>query len=241
MIRCIRSGFAAKKNPISYFSPSPRFTPKLFYSLRQSSIRGLTMPKTSKDYLKLGEKRYARGDFDEAMEWYNKAIEVQPENKAAWSSKALMLAELERFDEAIKCFDEALKIDDMDRTLWYGKAISLSRMGMYDEAIKAYDRVLGISPNHEKAWIGKGLALAELGRWSEALDYANKGIEIHPDFVNAWFLKAIALESFSRYDEAIECYEKMLELDPNNNDAIEGINECKEYISGERSDDSGYI
>jgi tetratricopeptide (TPR) repeat protein len=116
----------------------------------------------------------------------------------------------------------------------------LSRLGMYEEAIEAYDRVLGISPNHEKAWIGKGLALAELGRWEDALEYANKSIEIHPEFTNAWFLKAIALESFARYEEAIECYEKMLEIDPGNIDAIEGINECREFISGERSDDFSY-
>jgi tetratricopeptide (TPR) repeat protein len=70
------------------------------------------MPKTAKDYFKLGEKRYALGDFDDALEWYDKAIKIQPEYKAAWTAKALMLAELERFDEAIVSFEHALKIDD---------------------------------------------------------------------------------------------------------------------------------
>jgi tetratricopeptide (TPR) repeat protein len=49
--------------------------------------------------------------FDEALECYRRAIEMEPENDVYWTNMGVALLELERFDEALEAFNRALMIN----------------------------------------------------------------------------------------------------------------------------------
>ncbi len=49
--------------------------------------------------------------FKEAIECYDKALEIDSRYIGAWYNKRVALADLKRFEEAIKCFDTVLKND----------------------------------------------------------------------------------------------------------------------------------
>jgi tetratricopeptide (TPR) repeat protein len=46
---------------------------------------------------------------EEACRCYDKAIEIEPNNVAAWYNKGLVLDGLNRYDEAIQCYDKFIK------------------------------------------------------------------------------------------------------------------------------------
>jgi len=52
-----------------------------------------------------------RDRFDEAIECYDKALELDPQDTDVWNNKGTALDRMERFDEAIASFDNALKFD----------------------------------------------------------------------------------------------------------------------------------
>ena len=49
--------------------------------------------------------------YQEAIEWYDKALKIDPNNILALNNKGLALSNLGKYQEAIEWYDKALKID----------------------------------------------------------------------------------------------------------------------------------
>ena len=51
------------------------------------------------------------GKDEEALKYFDKALEIDPENVAAWNNKCVAFYRLGKNEEALKCIDKALEID----------------------------------------------------------------------------------------------------------------------------------
>jgi len=63
---------------------------------------------------------------EEAIEAYNKAIEINPKYADAWYNKGVTLVQLERQEEAIKAFDKAIEIYPKYAGAWNNKGVALA-------------------------------------------------------------------------------------------------------------------
>ena len=54
------------------------------------------------------------GKYDEAIQYYDKALQVDPNYTDALNNKGDALYDLDKYDEAIQIFDKALQIDPND-------------------------------------------------------------------------------------------------------------------------------
>ncbi len=151
---------------------------------------------------------------EEACRCYDKAIEIEPNNVAAWYNKGLVLDGLNRYDEAIQCYDKVIKIDPNYVNAWITKGLALGALNRYDEAIRYYEKAVEIEPYNAGAWNWKGDAFCRLNRYDEAIWCYERAIEIEPDYAIAWISKGDVLRSLNRYGEAIRCCDRALELDP---------------------------
>ena len=115
-----------------------------------------------------GAALYYQGKYDEAIQAYNKALEINPQFADAWSSKGNALNSLSKYDEAIQACDKAIEINPQFAEAWNNKGAALYYQGKYDEAIQAYDKAIEINPQFADAWSSKGNALKALGRTTEA-------------------------------------------------------------------------
>ncbi|CAN8308404.1 unnamed protein product [Cochlearia groenlandica] len=65
----------------------------------------------SEEVKKAGNEMYRKGNYSEALLFYDRAISMSPENPAYRSNRAAALAALGRLDEAVKECLEALRVD----------------------------------------------------------------------------------------------------------------------------------
>jgi tetratricopeptide (TPR) repeat protein len=126
-----------------------------------------------------------RGEYDEAIICYDKALEIDPNYATAWCFKGNALRTLKKYDEAIICYDKALEIDPNYATAWNHKGMWLDTFQRYDEAIKCYDKAIMINPNETAAWNNKGIAFINLKKYDEAIKCYDKVLEIDPSDSNA--------------------------------------------------------
>ena len=64
------------------------------------------------------------GKSDEAIKAYDKAIEINPLNSAAWYNKAVTLDNLNKFDDAMKAYEKAIEITPQLRSLPHKSTLS---------------------------------------------------------------------------------------------------------------------
>jgi len=121
-----------------------------------------------------------QGKCDEAIEYYEKAIEIDPQFAKAWHGKGTALASLGDFKGSLKSYDEALEIDPKDAEVWRHKADALQSMGMLDEAVNAYNEAIRHSPGDFDLWIDKALTVQRQGKFEESLDIYYEAIESIP-------------------------------------------------------------
>jgi len=156
----------------------------------------------------------ALGYDEDALHYYDQALEIEPRNVYAWNSKSNSLYRLGRYKEAILNCDKALELDPRFAAALNNKANSLDGLGRYEEAIHYYDKALEIDPRNVTTLSNKGDCLYKTGRYEEAIRYCDKALEIDPRHVLALLNKANSLDDLGRYEEAIRYFDKALDIDP---------------------------
>jgi len=109
------------------------------------------------------------GKYDEAIECFDKAIQINPKYAEAWYNKGTALDFLGKHNKAIECFKKALSIDPDYADAWHNKGIALGKLGKYNEAIECFDKAIKINPDHAEAWYNRGIAFTLSGESSNAM------------------------------------------------------------------------
>ncbi|HJH29450.1 MAG TPA: tetratricopeptide repeat protein [Methanosarcinaceae archaeon] len=158
-------------------------------------------------------------DIDEklkALESYEKAIELDPENYMALDAKGRIIID-KNPKEAIKCFDARLELEE-NAEIYYLKGLSTQFIKDYTESVYCFNKALEIemvNPTpayqswHYDAWNYKGVSLMHLNAYEEAIVSFNQAIEIDPNIDTAWVGKYNGLEKLENYDGAMECLAKI--------------------------------
>ena len=146
----------------------------------------------------------SEGKYDDALEAFDKVLEINPKNESTLFGKGLALTMLGRYEDALEAFDKVLEINPQNEDTPFWKGFMLFSLGRYEDALKAYDNALEIHPKNESTLSGKGLALFSLGRYEGALEAFDKVLEINPEEETALLYKGIALLKLKRYAEALD-------------------------------------
>jgi Putative Zn-dependent protease, contains TPR repeats len=112
---------------------------------------------TQDDLYDMGVKKAMSGQYEEAITYYDKILEIDPDSGVILWLKGIALDSLGKSQEAINYYDKALDLDPNNANSLLGKAIALGNLGQSQEAIAYYDKVLAIDPNNSIAFENKAL------------------------------------------------------------------------------------
>ena len=168
----------------------------------------------------LGRYLYNEGHIEEAMEQYDKSIQINPNNSEAQYNLGLALADKGRFEEAIEKYRQAIQISPNYSEALSSLGAALVAKGRFEEAIECFRKAIQINPNFSDALFNLGVALAAQGRFEEAIKNYRQAIQINPKFSDALSNLGVALAAQGRFDEAIENYRQAIQINPKNSDAL---------------------
>jgi len=157
--------------------------------------------------------------YEDALEAYEKAIEIKPDYLSALNNKGTALRNLGKNEDALEAYEKAIDIKPDFFNAWINKGNTLDNLERYEDALEAFEKATKIKPNDYSAWINKGNTLISLGIYEDALEALEKAIEIN-DFLYACYLYFITLVNLERYEDALEAYEKAIDIKPDNVSAL---------------------
>ncbi len=155
-----------------------------------------------------------RGQVDEAIVQYRKAVEIKPDYAEAHYSLGVVLARRGQVDEAIAQYQKAVEIKPDYAEALNNLGLALAQCGRLNEAIAEYQKAVEINPDYAEALDNLGNALAGCGRIEEAIASYQKAVEVNPDYAEAYSNLGLALAGRGRVEEAIANYRKALESKP---------------------------
>jgi tetratricopeptide (TPR) repeat protein len=79
-----------------------------------------------------------RGKHEEAIQAYDRAIELDPKLVPAWVGKGYALGRLGKNEAAMQAFDKAIEINPQNAIVWRLKGIILKKLGRNTESQAAY-------------------------------------------------------------------------------------------------------
>ena len=103
--------------------------------------------ESTRDFVGIGIRFNNQGQFAEAIEVFEKALEKYPKDARALKNLGVSLNNQGRFDEAIVALDKAIEIDPAYCRAWKNKGVSLRKLGRFDEAIEVLDKAIEIANN----------------------------------------------------------------------------------------------
>ena len=109
------------------------------------------------------------GHLEEALVWYDKALEANPENADAWNNKGACQHKLGRFDDAVRSFSRVLVFDKQNAAALRNMGSSLSALGQLTEALETLKKAAALEPSNESVWLNIGVIEERLGRTNDAV------------------------------------------------------------------------
>jgi tetratricopeptide (TPR) repeat protein len=208
---CYREALACfERAPLLSSSPAGA---ELVEMCRKMVASEMTPDNSAEAWVNKGVAFGSSGRREEAIQCFDRAIELHPRFDWPWYAKGLALSELARDEEAISCYDRAVELNPRFDLAWYNRGISLKALGWLEEAIRSFDRAIESNPRLAWAWNNKGTSLLNLGRVEEAMQCIDRAIELDPRDQKAWINKGIVLTAMGRTVEAANCYNRAFELD----------------------------
>ena len=99
---------------------------------------------TIDDLFGLGELNYDSENYDKAIEYYTRVLELEPEDSNTMNNLGLALVCKFKYSEAISFYQKALEIDSEDSITWDNLGLAYEYNNEYEKAKEAYQKALDL-------------------------------------------------------------------------------------------------
>ncbi len=93
-----------------------------------------------------GRILYNLGRYNEAIECYERALSIKPENDLYLESKAASLFLADRLDESIECCRQVIKLGSKDPKILFSLACTMYNLDLFQEALDAVNTSIKLDP-----------------------------------------------------------------------------------------------
>lgn len=111
-----------------------------------------------------GIARAAKGDLLNAIADYSSAIQLAPDDPAAWSNRGTAHATLGDLLAALGDHEKALQLAPKSASAWHNRAVDFEELGQYKKAIQDYRQSITLDPKHRGSHLGLATSNCKLGR-----------------------------------------------------------------------------
>jgi len=175
-------------------------------------------PDYAEVYYNLGVASANRGQFDEAIAAFQKALKIKPDYAETRNNLGAALQARGRIDEALAQYRQALKIKPDYARVYYNIGTVLAGRRQFDEALAQFRRALELKPDdvnaqNNLAWLLATCPANSVRNGAAAIEHAQRANQLcaggRPDILNTL---AAAYAEAGRFPEALATAHTALEL-----------------------------
>jgi tetratricopeptide (TPR) repeat protein len=162
----------------------------------------------------LGTALDSKGHATEALQYFNAAIQLNPDQAHALYNLGCELVGQKKYQQAIESYEAAIRLRPDLPEMHNALGNALVAIGKGDDAIEQYNVALQLSPNDAMTHNYLGLALAGQGHPAEAIKQYEAALQLDPKMIEVHNNLGSALISVGDIDEAIRHFRLLLQWMP---------------------------
>jgi tetratricopeptide (TPR) repeat protein len=159
----------------------PDFTAASENKIKAEHARSDKNKERTNNYILLGRKYKESGELGNALTFFNKAIELNPESAVAYSSRGMVKKSKGDLDGAMTDFNKAIELQENLPVTYISRAAIKVIRGDLDGALADYNRSIELKLDSSKAFNNRGEVKRKQGNLEGALEDYNRAIELKPD------------------------------------------------------------
>ena len=140
---------------------------------------------TIKETFELAVQNHQNNNLQDAQDYYQKVLELDPNYADAYNNLGVLYKELEEHQKAKDCYEKAIVINPNYTDAHYNLGNIFKELGENQKAKECYEKVIEINPNYVDAHNNLGVIFQELGEYQKAKDCYEKTIELNPNYTAA--------------------------------------------------------
>ncbi len=172
------------------------------------------------DYYNLGFLYEQVGGKEEAMRFYTKAVQMQPDYAQALYNLANLYRDAGNYKIALGLYGRLVHFHPKYVLGYLNMGIIFNAIGDHQRARQFYLKVIGLDPDNGDAYFNLGYLSESQGELSEAVNYYEKAVEVAPRNAEAYYNLGNAYASLGQNGEAIASYLKTVGINPRHQDAF---------------------
>jgi tetratricopeptide (TPR) repeat protein len=208
---------AAEGQSLNFAIPSERILQLKVSELQTiSSLTAETQKNkrsTAERAYSLGVAQLSRDDYARALQFFERAVELDANYPEAWYQLGFSYGILGRHQDALKASKQAAKLRPEWAQAYVNIGASSYALGQYKEAVDAYRQALRVEDNADTHY-ALGLSLSRLNRADEEILAYRRTITLKPDHAGALERLGAAYFKQKRYGEAAQTYEQLKTYKP---------------------------
>lgn len=166
-----------------------------------------------------GDVYYYQNKNTEALEQFERAINLDSKYPEAYNGKGLILADLKNYKEALDFFDKAIELNRRNGEFYYNKGQSLEQLQDGEMALQCYLKAVEIDQNDDEFYNLLGLAFKKYREdYNKAFEAFHRANQINPRSPFYFYEKGLVLDILNRGDEAIACFREAIKIESNDSD-----------------------
>lgn len=176
---------------------------------------------------KVGEELHKLKDFDLALQYYQKAVQLKPDLAAAFANMGAIYQAKGEDDASIQAFKKALALDPNNETVKnlakdteqatgakaFQKGVELQQAGQHQASIAEFQKAMQTMPNDPNLIAALGIAYQNTGKVPEAIAQYNKAQELDPKNGHFAYYLGTAYHQQNQLEKAKAAYQKAVSLD----------------------------
>ncbi|MDY6938042.1 MAG: tetratricopeptide repeat protein [Cyanobacteriota bacterium] len=180
----------------------------------EASHRSALEESNSFIYSWIAEQFTQQNQLDEAIFFYQRELEVHPENAEAYFQLANTFSKQDQWKLAVDAYDRACQLNYRSHWLYHYYGVALEKIGRKAEAIDAYQMAIELDPNFFWSYWHLGVNLEESNDIEAALQIYKQASRIDSNYF--WLQKKLGdlLTGQGNIQDAAIAYKKALEIDP---------------------------
>lgn len=136
------------------------------------------------EYHTIGLGCMTNNKFEEAIGYFNKAIQIDNKNESIYDCRGIAHGGLGDFDMAIVDFTKVIELNPTNAEGYCNRGVAYSRKHEFNQAIKDFDRAIELNPSHTKAIRNREIAYGINGGKDESQIKQNKlNVAIDPEVI----------------------------------------------------------